>query len=103
MDSQTLAKVKHSVQVLTTILMEVLRNVEGRRQSVVNFQKEVWNLHEPSENFPELRILRDLALSLDYYEPDPVIRQEDSSYYGDERLEIEIGAAVRKLTEGGGK
>lgn len=99
MDPNAIIKIKNTVQILTTMLMEILRNPGTRGESVANFQKEVWNVDAPADDFPELRILRDLALRLDYYQPDPRKCQEDKSYYGDERLEAEIRAAIRQLTE----
>lgn len=81
------------------MLTEVLRNTESRRQRVASFQKEVWNLEPSSEDFPELRILRDLALDLDYYDPDPASRPADSARYGDPQLEAKIRSAIQKLTE----
>ena len=46
---------------------------------------------------PQWDIFGDLAYDLDFYEPDPVARAEDSSYYGDERLKEEIQMALEKL------
>jgi len=34
---------------------------------------------------------------LDYYEPDPDLRREDPSFYGDERVEAEVKEALEKL------
>ncbi len=42
-------------------------------------------------------ILEELAIDLDYYERDPILRLDDPSYYGDARLEDEITMALRKL------
>ena len=99
MDTNPISKVRHSVQVLTTMLMDILRDRTNRQDSVAKFQKEVWKLDAPSDDFPELRILRDLALHLDYYRPDPLPPGSDSSRYGDQRLEAEIAVAIRKLSE----
>jgi hypothetical protein len=101
MDPIATIRIKHAVQVLTTMLVDILRNTGSRTECVVNFQKEVWNLDASSDDFPELRVLRDLALELDYYKPDPAGRQQDGSY-GDEPLEAKIDAAIRKLTEPNG-
>ena len=99
MDPNATIKVKHAVQILTTMLSDILKNPSSRPESVLNFQKEVWNLDASSEDFPEVRILRDLALDLDYYKPGPAGRQQDGSCYGDEQLEIRIGVAIQRLTE----
>ena len=99
MDPVAIIKTKHSIQVLTTMLMEILRDAGKRAERVTGFQKEVWNLDAPSEDFPQLRILRDLALDLDFYQPDPAKRREEGSAYGDEQLETKIRTAIRELTE----
>jgi len=99
MDPIATKKIKNSVQVLTTALMEILRNTGRRSEDVANFQKGVWNLDASGEEFPELRVLRDLALDLDYYRPGVTKGHGDSSTFGDDRLEAKIDAAIRKLTQ----
>jgi hypothetical protein len=44
-------------------------------------------------------ILADLAYDLDFFEPDPFLRVESTSYYGRERLEEEIRTALRRLAD----
>jgi hypothetical protein len=46
-------------------------------------------------------VLRDLAYDLAYYEADPVLRREDSSFYGDDRARTEIREALQKLAQSG--
>lgn len=46
---------------------------------------------------PYFEILGALALDLDYYEPDESLRKEDSSFYGEDRLEQEVLQALREL------
>ena len=46
-------------------------------------------------------ILRELALDLDFYEPNPEWRLEDSSYYGQGRLEEEIRSGLARLKAAG--
>ena len=98
MDPNATTRVKHAVQVLTTMLMDISRTAESRREAVANFQKEVWNLTDSSADFPELRILRDLALELDYYQPDATVLK-DNGRSGDQELEAKIGVVIKKLTE----
>jgi hypothetical protein len=43
--------------------------------------------------------LADLAYDLDFFEPDPFVRVESTSYYGHERLEEEIRTALRRLAD----
>jgi len=99
MDPSATSRIKHALQVLTTLLMEALRDTQNRGQTLADFQKEVWSLEGSSDEFPELRILRELALDLDYYDPDPTSRQTDTSKYGDPQLEAKIAVAIQKLTE----
>jgi hypothetical protein len=49
MDPNTVKKIKNSVQVLTTVLMDILRNPATRSQSIANFQKEVWMVDASGE------------------------------------------------------
>jgi len=46
-------------------------------------------------------ILAELAYDLNFFVADPVLRMEDSDYYGDERLVKEIKAALRGLSQAG--
>ena len=45
----------------------------------------------------EWNVFMQLAQDLDYYEPDSVMRREDPSFYGDERVAYEIREALEKL------
>lgn len=67
-----------------------------RKRLIKEFQEIVWNDDSNSDN-PAFDILCELAYDLDFYEPDEKIRKEDSSYYGDERLQQEIVFALNKL------
>lgn len=46
---------------------------------------------------PVREILRDAAFDLDRFEADPVLRAEDPSYFGEDRLESEIAETFRRL------
>ena len=59
---------------------------------IKQFQGKVWN----GETFNK-EIVSGLANDLDFYEPNVTLRAPDSSYYGDERLELEIELALQKL------
>lgn len=73
------------------ILERILADRANRVRHICEFQQSVWN----DENASEL--LSELALDLDYYEPNEELRKEDPSYYGDERLEQEIRSVIRKI------
>jgi len=94
-------KDNNSIEKLVIILLETLRYREQRKQLVEEFQKQVWN---GTEQLPEgsiSEILEDLAYDLDYYVAAPDLRREDSSYYGDERLELEIRTVLSQLKDSG--
>jgi hypothetical protein len=60
----------------------------------------VWDAPENPSAVRDWEVLRDLALDLDFYEPNEGSRAEDSSYFGDEQAEREIRAALGKLGAG---
>lgn len=80
------------------ILVRILADKLHRVQLIKQFQEQIWNGHD-RKNERETAILSELAYDLDLYEPDETLRNEDSSYYGDERLEEEIKAALLRLKE----
>lgn len=73
------------------ILEKILLDKINRMKLINEFQELIWNESSPNE------ILSELAYDLDFYEPDPELRKEDSSYYGDERLEEEIKSTLYKI------
>jgi len=75
------------------ILEQILQDKQNRSMLIKEFQELIWN----DENANE--ILSELAYDLDFYEPNEEWRKEDPSYYGDDRLEEEIQAAIQKLKE----
>lgn len=73
------------------LINKILRDKANRQKHISEFQQKVWDDEESNE------ILSNLALDLDYYEPDEKLRKEDSSYYGDAQLERELEDVLRKL------
>ena len=73
------------------ILERILNNALNRKELIKEFQNLIWNDEE------SIDILKDLAYDLDFYEPNEILRKEDPSYYGDERLEKEIKEVLQKL------
>ena len=74
-----------------TILEKILNDKINRKELIKEFQSQVWN------NAEALEVLKDLAYDLDFYEPNETLRMEDPSYYGDDRLEKQVLAAMQKL------
>jgi hypothetical protein len=62
------------------------------------FQQIVWNVPHDKEDKP-WEVLRDLAYDLDFYEPDPIRRAKDYSFYDKDRALTEIKTAKDKLNE----
>ena len=67
-----------------------------RVRLISEFQQIIWHSNDLPES-SEVEVLRDLAYDLDFYEPDVKLRAEDASFYGDDRIEDEIRAALKKL------
>ncbi|MBN9378034.1 MAG: hypothetical protein BGO14_00930 [Chlamydiales bacterium 38-26] len=64
---------------ILTVLHKI-KNKEDPSDLIRKFQNEIWNREETDE------ILSELASDLDDYEPNPLLRMEDRSYYGNEKL-----------------
>ena len=82
-------------------LIEILdsaKNSSGseRANKVKEFQEIVWD-DETIQDETLNDILSTLAYDFDYYESDKKMRDEDPSYYGDERLSEEIRTGLEKL------
>jgi len=77
------------------MLSAALHQPDQRQQLISEFQQIIWNSDLPTSW--EFEVLRDLAYDLDFYEPDVKLSAEDASFFGDERFEEEINAALRKL------
>lgn len=76
------------------MIRRILEDKLYRDQHIRQFQEVIWNRGGEG---PYFEILGALALGLDYYEPDESLRREDSSFYGEDRLEQEILQALREL------
>lgn len=79
------------------VLEQIIKSEGPERERLIKeFQQQVWDREEGS-SIPTSEILEQLAHDLDFYEPDENVRREDSSFYGDERLETEILDALERL------
>ena len=90
-----------SITDLVALLELALSSKKERDSAIKAFQNYVWNQDIPvlGTTAEQWENLIDLADTLDYYEPNPDYRIEDPSFYDDQRLEIEIEEALRKLRE----
>ena len=85
------------------LLLDALNQPSRRSELIKQFQQLVWNI---PKSITEVNVwawdtLQELAYDLDFYEPNAGLRSEDSSYFGDERVEEEIKSTLKKLKEGG--
>jgi|DewCreStandDraft_4_1066084.scaffolds.fasta_scaffold101742_2 hypothetical protein len=79
------------------MLKEALNNPANRADIISAFQKDIWNTKAGGEPNEAFTILKELAYDLDFYQPDPALRKEDASYYGEERLVEEIADALKRI------
>jgi hypothetical protein len=88
-----------SVSSIMKLLHAVLEchDSHHRHELIQKFQRACWDNSTASESAVWDR-LRELAYDLDFYEPDQHKRQEDASFYGDERLVMEIRDVLADLT-----
>jgi hypothetical protein len=93
---------KHTFTYLTeliTVLKTARNNPEERTAAIDSFQECMYDSDSPLADMSQEQweILWLLAYDLDYYEPNPKMRREDPSFYGEERLLQEIDEALKKL------
>jgi hypothetical protein len=89
----------HRIDALVILLVKALREPKTRDATVKEFQ-EIVRESRHSLMRPEVYdVFADLAYDFDYFVSDPIVRGEDPSYYGNERLQEEIETALRRLTE----
>lgn len=69
---------------------------QERIEHIRSIQNLIWN-DESIEDENINNILTDIAHVLDFYEPNEERRKEDSSYYGDEKLNEEIDSMLTKF------
>jgi hypothetical protein len=84
------------MQEIINMLELIIADTTNREQLVRDFQKQIGNnLFTASE--AATKIFDDLAYTMENYEPDEEVREEDSSLFGDDRLIKEIEKALTKL------
>jgi hypothetical protein len=88
-----------SLSDLIGLLQRALSNPAERVSAIKAFQNYVFESATPvpGATAEQWQVLNDLAFDLDYYEPDLKDRQEDPSFYGEQRAEVEIKEALEKL------
>ena len=80
----------------TELMDRMLESPEELDELIKNFQQIVWNaVHK--EDDKAWSVMRDLGYDLDFYEPDPIRRVQDYSFYDKDRALKEINEAKYKL------
>jgi hypothetical protein len=82
---------------LISLLRVALVDPNSRQLAIKTFQDNVWHRQSMISGGAEEQwdVLNDLALDLDYYEPNPSLRK--GQFYGDAKLVLEITTALQKL------
>ncbi|HWX83150.1 MAG TPA: hypothetical protein VNZ48_06075 [Xanthobacteraceae bacterium] len=84
------------------LLAKALRETSSRKETIDEYLRcysESALLIKRSIGQDADDVLGDLFVDLNYFVADPATRAQDSSYFGDERLEREIRAALHRLSE----
>ncbi len=78
-------------------LLEIsIDHKKGISKHISEFQNIIWNGEfEASETQEE--ILNDLAHDLDYFEPNPILRLYDQTYFGKKKAIQRIKSTIEKL------
>ena len=87
---------------LVILLEKILIDRENREDLINYFQNKIFNINlnkDPNFNKDKFEILNELAYDLDFYEHNPELRKEDPSYYGEDRLNVEIKKALIKINK----
>lgn len=82
---------------LIALLQEALREPSTRRESIRRFQEIVWGTPENGVEDEVWALLGDLAVDLDYYEPNPRQQGQAPQFFGDKEVERILRAALQKL------
>ena len=82
---------------IISMLKDIRLNSADRGNKVMHFNKMIF--HGQHENLPEeiRSILVNLASIIEYYEENPEFREQAPSFFGCDRLEIEIDDSFEKL------
>lgn len=84
------------VSEIVKLMREIVRDRRALPEAIASLQRLVWK--EPlTGSSAAQEILRELAYDLEYYEPDPRARAEDSSFYDGARAVAEIEEALTRI------
>ena len=78
------------------LMQEIVQERRALPEAIASLQQLVWN-GELTGSSAVQEILRELAYDLEYYQPDPQVRAEDTSLYDEERAIAEIEEALARI------
>jgi len=85
---------------LKDLLKAILTAQQLTSQRIAEYQQLVWNASGiQGANTKQEEILRELALDLDFFEPNEAERAMEPSYFGEERARTEIQRALQAVDE----
>jgi hypothetical protein len=86
-------------QELYNLLQTALKAPSQRLDCIKRFQNAIFEGSQTALGLTDIEwdVFTQLAQDLDYYEPDAMMRREDPTFYGDERVADEIREALGKL------
>ena len=85
------------VQKLVQLLIAARDDDNARPTIIKDFQEAVFNSSDVIGDECADEIFRDLAWDLESYEPDPIWRRQDPSFFGDRRAKKLLKSALRAL------
>ena len=88
------------VNVIIAMLRSTLQEPDSLGEVIAQLQQAVFHETVNWSGAVE-EILRDLAYDLDYYQPDPRVRCEDSTLIDEEKALAEIEAALQRIHQSG--
>lgn len=84
---------------LIFILRKILNENETKQIEILikEFQKIIWDNQTINNSDTRFEIFSGLAQDLDYYEPNPIVRKENFSYFGNEKLKNKISKFLKEI------
>lgn len=81
-DTANTSRTVGSLDAILALLAKAVHEPLVRKAAVSEVQSLIWDGRESVVGPDVYDVLADLAVDLDYYEADPIIRMEDASFYG---------------------
>jgi hypothetical protein len=82
-------------------LREAVEDPSGLVETIRRVQEAIFDRDAPFSSAAVDEILGELAYDLDYFQPDPRVRPEDPSFFGEDRALAEISSALERIARVG--